>query len=63
MDILINIYLVASIIVIIFQLWYIKRLRRTIEFACESLRRYASAIINDDVEEIERIDKDVKNFR
>ena len=63
MDILLNIYLIASVVVIIFQLWYIKRLRKVIQFAVESLQRYATALLNEDRQEIERIDNDVKNFK
>ena len=63
MDTLIIIYVVVSILVMLFQYWYITRLRRVIEFAIESLRRYASAMINDDKEEMERIDHDIKNYR
>lgn len=63
MDTFIITYIVISLIVIIFQSWYIKRLRRVISFAVDSLRRYASAITNDDLEEMERIDNDIKNFK
>lgn len=63
MDTILNIYIVVSIIVIIFQYWYIRRLKNVMNFMVETLQRYARAFINDDVDEIERINNDVKNFK
>ena len=63
MDIILNIYIVVSIIVIIFQYWYIRRLKYVMNFMVETLQRYARAFINDDMNEVERIDNDVKNFK
>lgn len=63
MDIILNIYIVVSIIVIIFQYWYIRRLKYVMNFMVETLQRYARAFINDDMDEVERIDNDVKNFK
>ena len=63
MDTLTVVYIVASLFVIIFQFWYIQRLRRCLEFVLDALKRYASAILKEDTEEIERIDNDVKNFK
>lgn len=63
MDTILNIYIVVSIIVIIFQYWYIRRLKNVINFVVETLQRYARAFINDDMDEIERIENDVKNFK
>lgn len=62
-DTFVIVYIVVSLIVIIFQALYIRRLLRVIRFAVDSLRKYAHAILNDDRKEMERIDNDVKNFK
>ena len=63
MNYLIDILFFILIAIIIFQAWYISKLRKTIEFAVESLRRYANALVNDDFKEIERVNDDIKNYK
>ncbi len=48
MDGLIIAYILVSLAIIIFQYWYIKRLRRTIDFAVYSLQKFARAMQADD---------------
>ena len=36
-------------IIVLFQLWYIIRLRRAIEYAAQVLRKYESALLMDDI--------------
>ena len=64
MDTLIIIYVIVSLLVIIFQSWLIHRLRKNINFAADCLRKFSIAILSDDsVAELERINDDIKNFR
>ena len=36
-------------IIVLFQFWYIVRLRRTIEYAAQILKKYESAFLMDDI--------------
>ena len=64
MDTLLNIYIIVSLIVIIFQYWYIHRLKRTINFAVECLNKFAVAMASDNpAHEVERVTNDIKNFK
>ena len=42
-----NIFVVILLIVVIFEYWYIIRLRKVIEYAAETLKKFGEAILND----------------
>lgn len=44
-----NIFIIGLLIIIAFQFWYIYRLRKVIEFAAESIKKFGEALLNDDV--------------
>ena len=44
-----NIFVIILLLVIIFQFWYITRLRKAIEYAVQVLKRYESALLMDDI--------------
>ena len=58
------IYIVLSLLVIIFQYWYIHRLKRTINFAVECLNRFSVAMSSDNpAAEVERVTNDIRNYK
>lgn len=56
-------YVVVTAIVMLLQHWYIRNMRKAMNFMIETLHRYGNALVNEDWTEIERIDNDIKNFK
>lgn len=44
-----NIFVIVLLVVIIFQFWYITRLRKAIEYAAGVLKKYETALLMDDI--------------
>ena len=66
MDVLTTIYIIVSLIVIIFETWYISRLRKSLQFALYGMNKLATAVMSDDpAGEMKGInwDDEFKNFK
>lgn len=44
-----NVFIIVLLIVVVFEYWYIVRLRRAIAYAVKTLENYASALLVDDL--------------
>ena len=51
-----NIFVIILLIAVVFEYWYILRLRKVIEYAAETLKKFGEALLNDVA--IRKVDED-----
>lgn len=56
-------YVVVTAIVMLLQHWYIRNMRRAMDYMIATIHRYGLALVNEDWTEIERIHNELENHK